>query len=126
MTKPTAWQSLAERGIPEQGYQWEHHVGTDTVHYDGAACYIIGIRKKGDHKIRTVYVGETENLLKRMYEHGSGHSNIDDYIETCTQRGYRVWFRYFKTTTKGKAKRMQDHFLEKWWHYPWNVIGMPY
>jgi len=118
MPRSTDWQLLSEGR--------HQYVGSDTVSHTGSACYVIGIRRAGDRKIRTVYVGSTANLLQRMRSHGTEHSNIRDYLSRTTRRGYKVFFRYYKTRTERQAKSMESRLMAKWWKYPWNALGMPF
>jgi hypothetical protein len=103
-----------------------HEVRKETVSHEGPACYVIGLRKGRNGKIRTVYVGDTGNLLQRMRAHANWDATTGDYIKKSLANGFTVWFCYHRTKTPGRAKDMAASQLEEWWSYPWNVIGRPF
>ena len=118
MSRPTDWQLLREGD--------EHYVGSDTISYRGAACYIIGIKRPRERKVRSVYVGHTDDLLERMRGHATWDGTTGDKIETSTRRGFEVYFSYYIAKDKASAEAIEKRLLLKWWDYPWNTLGMPF
>ena len=121
MVRPTDWKLFAEKGDSRKG--WEYDIPDD---YHGAACYIFGLRGKGERIIRTVRVGSTNHFNVRIKDHGYYDATTSERISKSTSNGYQVFVRYFKTKTLAEARRTEKKFLRQWWKYPWNKSGMPY
>lgn len=90
--------------------------------YPGPAAYqlAVGGPKRGIQQI--VYIGETENEYRRMYEYGSGNSHLEHLIEPVLAAGLQIYHQGIRLATKEQALALQWNILEQNPppKFPWN------
>lgn len=110
MARWTSWRKIADRS------SWY----SDSLDWDGPACYELAIAgpRRGDLKI--VYVGETSNEKKRVIAYASHGSHLSEIIHYHMTRGWHLYYRARAAISKMEAVRTQDNLLLRW-DYDWNL-----
>ena len=114
----TQWRRLANKDV------WY----PDTLGYEGAACYELGIKGKWKRYIIKTYVGNTDNLRRRMTEYAKNGSHLHSIVSKYWKYDYTLLYRYYALSSKQKAVNMEKELLEKYGleRYPWNThLGSP-
>ena len=108
----TQWKKLASRT------DWY----PDSLDYDGAACYELGIKRKWKHDLIPTYVGKTGNLKTRMSQYARNGSHLRKLLVKYWKYDYVLWFRYYPLENEAKAKTMEEKSLSDFGleRYPWN------
>ena len=108
----TEWRALAS------GAQWYPEI----LVYDGPACYELALGGPQGGQLQTVYVGETENEMRRMAQYGQHGSHLADMIADALRKGWTLYYRGWAASSKADSKQKQDGLLAKF-RYPWNGVG---
>ena len=114
----TKWKKLANKD------KWY----PDTLDYDEAAAYELGIKGKWKHFVIQTYVGNTGNLKQRMTQYAKDGSHLHVIVSKYWKYGYTLWYRYYRLSSKQKAENMEKELLEEYGleKYPWNTyLGGP-
>lgn len=91
----------------------------DPPNYKGPACYELGLGGKSVNPKNSVYVGETGNLYRRMNEHGSGRSHLNNILTESIYNNKLIYCRYIKFSTRSEAQILQNNLLDRY-NYKWN------
>lgn len=110
MSRWTKWRKIANK---------KEYFDRELDHV-GPATYEIGIRKKGQKKIRIQYIGETNNERRRMKQYGRNGSHIAHKIDKALNDGYELFYRGQTKPSKAKAEIMEKNLLQKF-KYKWNT-----
>lgn len=108
----THWDKLANKD----------EIFNDGIEYDGHSVYELGVRRRYGKYVTPVYVGETNNLKRRMGEYATTGSHLWSYASKYWRMGYTVYFRFQYADSKEEAKKLQDELLKRHGleRYPWN------
>jgi hypothetical protein len=109
----THWKLLANQ---ESWYSNE-------IKYQGPACYELGIRGKWKQYVIPVYVGNTDNLFRRMDQYGRNGSHLRKLLLKYRNHDYALYFRYSPHRMKSAAQKEEKDLLLKFGleRYPWNT-----
>lgn len=91
---------------------------------NGPGCYELGFGSKSGGAMSPKYAGETDDLKRRLTEHGSDRSQLTEKMGKYLRNRYILSCRWQKTQSKMEAKRMQDNLLQSY-EYEWNIQGNP-
>jgi|GEM_PF-1167823 hypothetical protein len=106
----THWRKIADKQF------WY----TESLDWDGPACYELAIAGPRGGNGRTVYVGETLNEKKRMAAYAQHGSHLSEVIARHLKNGWHLYYRAQAVNTKGQAKKLQDLLLAQF-DYDWNI-----
>ena len=110
MSAWTRWRKIADRKY------WY----SESLDWDGPACYELAIGgPRGGGKI-IVYVGETINEKKRIIGYASHGSHLSEIIEKHLKNGWHLFYRAQIKTTKKQAGLLQNNLLANY-EYDWNI-----
>lgn len=93
----------------------------DQFDHDGPSCYELGVGGPNYGGIEPVYIGETNNEMKRMIQYAKNGSHLSEIIDDALNKGYSLYYRAQALKTKNEAKKMQDSMLLRF-KYDWNII----
>jgi hypothetical protein len=107
----SGWQVLA---TCTKEYTWD-------IPYDGPACYELAIGTSPGNR-RIVYIGETGSLRDRLSVYSKWGSHLYGYIDSYLAGPAKLYYRYYKTPTKGKAQTKEARLLLAYpGVYRWNT-----
>ena len=111
MARWTDWRRIADR------YGWY----SETLDWDGPACYELGIAGARGGQLQIVYVGETGNEHKRVAAYAQHGSHLSNLIHRHLISGWHLYYRGSAVASKLAAVTMQNNLLRRW-DYPWNTV----
>jgi hypothetical protein len=109
MPQWTAWRKIADR------LGWY----SESLDWDGPACYELAIAGPRGGDLRIVYVGETSNEKRRVVAYASHGSHLSRIINWHLREGWHLFYRAQAVRSKKVAVQMQDNLLARW-KYDWN------
>lgn len=97
---------------------------------DVPGCYLLGItdlRKSeiknyelDDDDVQTVYIGESDSIMKRLNSYGETGSHKKDIIDYHLKKGFKLCFCFYETRNKKEAQEIEYLFLMKY-NFEWNI-----
>ena len=111
MANWTQWRKIADRD------NWY----SETLDWDGPACYELSIAGPRGGNRKVVYIGETLNERKRVAAYASHGSHLSEIIHSHLADGWHLFYRARAAASKEKAVAMQNNLLARW-DYDWNIM----
>ena len=93
---------------------------TDSLDYDGPACYQLSIAGPRGSNRKIVYVGETSNEMKRIKSYARDGSHLSKIIASHLKDGWNLWYRGRIADSKEEAVAMEETLLARN-DYDWNL-----
>jgi hypothetical protein len=106
----TQWRKIADR------VNWY----SESLDWDGPACYELSIAGPRGGNRKLVYVGETSNERKRVAAYASHGSHLSEIIHSHLKDGWHLYYRARSANSKNDAIMMQNNLLARW-EYSWNI-----
>lgn len=110
MARWTQWRKIADR------VNWY----SESLDWDGPACYELSIAGPRGGNRKLVYVGETSNERKRVAAYASHGSHLSEIIHSHLKDGWHLYYRARSANSKNDAIMMQNNLLARW-EYSWNI-----
>jgi excinuclease UvrABC nuclease subunit len=105
----TNWRKIADKDY------WY----TESLDWDGPACYELAIAGSRGGKQKTVYVGETKNEKRRISTYAKNGSHLSEFINAHLDNGWHLYYHAILTQTKESAVQLQNNLLATY-NYEWN------
>ncbi|MGD0080830.1 MAG: hypothetical protein ABSB80_09325 [Methanoregula sp.] len=89
--------------------------------YDGPAIYQLGVRNPNGGSVSTKYLGRADKLRTRISSYARDGSHLwNDVINPTLNKGYTLYYRYYKVKTPEQVRILEkEHLLKK--NYDWNI-----
>jgi len=89
--------------------------------YDGPAIYHLGTGSPNGGSITTKYLGRADNLRNRILGYARDGSHLwNEAINPNLNRGYALYYRYYKVKTPEQVRILErEHLLKT--NYDWNI-----
>ncbi|MFA5213547.1 MAG: hypothetical protein WC406_09450 [Methanoregula sp.] len=109
------WSSWKKIAIKNKFY------GENLPAHDGPAIYQLGIRNPNGGAVATKYLGRADNLRNRISSYARDGSHLEeDAIKPILNKGYTLYYRYYKVKTPEQVRVLErNHLLKK--DYDWNI-----
>jgi hypothetical protein len=111
MARWTQWREIADKDY------WY----SESLDWNGPACYELSIAGPRGGDRRVVYVGETFNERKRVSAYARHGSHLSKIIHSHLADGWHLYYRARAASSKSEAVEMQDRLLARW-DYDWNIV----
>jgi len=110
MARWTSWRKIAD------SRSWY----SESLDWDGPACYELAIAGPRYGKLRIVYVGETSNERRRVVAYAQHGSHLSEIIHSHLRQGWCLYYRARIANTKKHAVEMENNLLREY-DYDWNL-----
>ena len=89
--------------------------------HDGPAIYELGVGNPNGGAVSAKYLGRADNLRARISTYARDGSHLwDEVINPTLNRGYALYYRYYKVKTPEQVRVLErKHLMAK--NYNWNI-----